>query len=751
MHKRLKLALRLSTSAMVFSGYLALASVADYSLSLLFLPLLLILLSPLAERLDARFPLYREIFKGITILYCAFIPFSYLTWGALESVIVLTMYIQANLMLHQKEERFYHYIFLMSFFLVLSACVQQPEALIGFALALFLVSAVWSISCFRLLLETDQQGEESTAEIVPLRPGRMGDLEGRSTGFDFNVVLNVLMVSVATVLLTMALFVVTPRMEAGWFGNTNQIITTTGLSEEVDLLGSGMVQEDATAVMLVKFPGTPDGRYSENDLYWRSTTFPRFQNSKWTRSELYDHLVPGVRPLQQPDGTRTRRYSMTELQRSQRYEFELVHTDVYLDQVGEYGIPCLDLVQSVGLKTEYGNFSITWDRYQDFTIEARSTGTRRLGYEAWSEINRPTPEQLRASSEDYSEISAWDLRMLLDQNLSEQPLAIARELTEDAPTVYDKAVAIEQWLSGTEFLYTLDLPQLPPESAIDAFLMQTRVGHCELFASAMALMLRSLGIPTRVVNGYRGGEWSETDRAYTIRQYMAHLWVEVYFPDYGWVRFDPSPAGEIAGSRLSQFARMIANYTLKTKMFWYQDVVGFSGGLRMVNRQAFSWRGLGIQDRGVPEAVTVAQGRGGIGWRPHPLLPVVVMMAVAIVLLRRKRGPAAPAKRRFVLTPDQQRVITLYNRLRKKLIKQGASCVGKTAEELEAELIEHGWLQPAPAVELLHVYNEVRFGGRGLTREQYATLKRQLRGLQPPAPACSHARVQALPRSLDNA
>jgi transglutaminase-like putative cysteine protease len=75
---------------------------------------------------------------------------------------------------------------------------------------------------------------------------------------------------------------------------------------------------------------------------------------------------------------------------------------------------------------------------------------------------------------------------------------------------------------------------------MNAFFTEVRRGHCELFASAMALAVRSLGIPARVVTGYLGGEWDPQNHSYLVREGMAHLWVEVLFPQYGWVPFDPS-------------------------------------------------------------------------------------------------------------------------------------------------------------------------------------------------------------------
>jgi transglutaminase-like putative cysteine protease len=73
------------------------------------------------------------------------------------------------------------------------------------------------------------------------------------------------------------------------------------------------------------------------------------------------------------------------------------------------------------------------------------------------------------------------------------------------------------------------------------FLFTARQGHCEYFASAMVLMLRALGVPARLVNGFQTGEYSEAADVFTVRQSDAHSWVEVYFSEQGWVQFEPTP------------------------------------------------------------------------------------------------------------------------------------------------------------------------------------------------------------------
>ena len=106
---------------------------------------------------------------------------------------------------------------------------------------------------------------------------------------------------------------------------------------------------------------------------------------------------------------------------------------------------------------------------------------------------------------------------------------------------YDKAVAIERFLRS-RYAYTLKLSGKPGDDPLAHFLFETHAGHCEYFASAMTIMLRTLGIPSREVNGFLPGEYNDLAGDYIVRASDAHSWVEVYFPGTGWVTFDPTPA-----------------------------------------------------------------------------------------------------------------------------------------------------------------------------------------------------------------
>ena len=118
-------------------------------------------------------------------------------------------------------------------------------------------------------------------------------------------------------------------------------------------------------------------------------------------------------------------------------------------------------------------------------------------------------------------------------------ITLALQITAHAPTPYDKAASIEAYLH-THYGYTLDLSGTPPTGdPLAYFLFTKRAGHCEYFASAMTVLLRSLGIPARYATGFLPGELNDLAGDYIVRASDAHAWVEVYFPGYDWITSTP--------------------------------------------------------------------------------------------------------------------------------------------------------------------------------------------------------------------
>jgi len=160
-------------------------------------------------------------------------------------------------------------------------------------------------------------------------------------------------------------------------------------------------------------------------------------------------------------------------------------------------------------------------------------------YGVVSERPTATTEELRAAGTDYPE----DVEARYTQLPSDTPDRVGRftdEVVAGAGSPYEKAVRIERWLEENK-RYSLQVDR-PSGAVADSFLFEMEAGYCTYYATTMVTMLRTEGIPARFVTGYTTGQRVAEDR-WVVRGLDSHAWVEVYFPDVGWVKFDPTPGG----------------------------------------------------------------------------------------------------------------------------------------------------------------------------------------------------------------
>jgi transglutaminase-like putative cysteine protease len=169
-------------------------------------------------------------------------------------------------------------------------------------------------------------------------------------------------------------------------------------------------------------------------------------------------------------------------------------------------------------------------------------------YVVHASIYNPTVFQLQQAGAIYP---AWvgDHYLQLPSNLSPQITQLARRITRDADTPYDKAIAITNYLRDTiTYTTTVNIPQEDTDPLV-WFLFDGRKGFCNYYATAEVILLRSLGIPSRMVVGFAEGEYQPPDK-YTILEKDAHAWPEVYFPGIGWVEFEPTSSQPVLNRNL---------------------------------------------------------------------------------------------------------------------------------------------------------------------------------------------------------
>jgi transglutaminase-like putative cysteine protease len=264
--------------------------------------------------------------------------------------------------------------------------------------------------------------------------------------------------------------------------------------------------------------------------YWRLYVLDQFDGEEWTSSDpdgteggqIEGGQIVNVGPP--PSGSETKSsYTFTILSR-----FASGHVLPLPEQI----IPPAHLIDTFGDLGE-----VTWDPYleQAFVDDGLDAG---LEYTFRSRIVVPTPEELD-QVQNLAPVQ-YGRGTELPKNLDPRIRQIAQKWTADAASIYDKVLAIQQHFHSDEFTYSTDVDVADDADALLTFLTQTKTGFCQQYATAMAVLVRELGIPARVAVGYRAGTLQD-DGTYLVQSTDAHAWVEVFFEGYGWLSFEPTP------------------------------------------------------------------------------------------------------------------------------------------------------------------------------------------------------------------
>jgi transglutaminase-like putative cysteine protease len=259
--------------------------------------------------------------------------------------------------------------------------------------------------------------------------------------------------------------------------------------------------------------------------YWRSLTYDRYTGSGWISNPVDERFYDAGVPLidVNPAG------------------FQKLQQDVHiLENVGGQ-LFWSGAISSVNQPLEAAwrsrpVRSIPHDPFQGMDLlGVLGTGTT---YTAYSLEAHLTNAELRASNGPYPE--GMQRYLSLPDTVPERVLTLARDLTADKSTSYDRALAIESYLRDT-YPYTLNVPAPPlGRDVADFFLFDLRKGYCDYYATALAVLARAAGLPARFVSGYSSGTYDPEKAEYVITEANAHSWAEIFFTDVGWVEFEPT-------------------------------------------------------------------------------------------------------------------------------------------------------------------------------------------------------------------
>jgi hypothetical protein len=309
---------------------------------------------------------------------------------------------------------------------------------------------------------------------------------------------------------------------------------TTGFSTDVPLGGSLTRTRDQVFLYTVIGDLTGPRYFRGLDETWTSGGEWRYPATPGVRESLGKNIVPTfgedyqklafasvqVKMLRPPFGNADILFYPGQLYQIDR---ETLATQVPLVDLLPGAITSIDRLSSVKPPTSAGSYKVTieYSTASESELQAASTA-----YPAWVKQFTTLPKSGYRSADVLKQI---------------HDLAVSVVTKAGATTPYDQATAIQNFLREN-YAYTLT-PTHPPQGMdpLYFFLFRSKSGYCEYFATAMGDMLRSLGIPTRLVNGYGPGAYDATVNSFIVRGENAHTWVETYFPAYGWIPFEPTP------------------------------------------------------------------------------------------------------------------------------------------------------------------------------------------------------------------
>lgn len=527
------------------------------------------------------------------------------------------------------------------------------------------------------------------------------------------------LLSVPILIFTTALFVLFPRVGLSLLLlNHPHAGRMIGFSEHVDLGDVGVLRDDPTIALRFEIKDLPEPPPTRLTLRLRGTAFDAYDGRAWARTQR--DLRPADHGLDGPDVVPLSRGPDFARDRSISFDLEPIDPPVVF-------LP----PRAVAIRVRPQNQILLGDpliiqRGADGELRYSGSDARGLRYDAYlASDSEPIVEALStAERARYLTVPA---------SLPERIAGLAHTWTDALPTTEAKARAIEDHLRH-DYTYDLKSPSQGKPRPVDHFLFESKRGHCEFFSTAMALMLRQVGVPSRNVTGFVGGTWNRFGRYYAVREGDAHSWVEAYVERNGrgsWETFDPTPASGAQPLEPPGGAYYyVRDFIEALSQRWNTYVVGYDLRKQVrifdaVSRSYEKFRSRAGVDKGPFANVT----RG-----PVVACAVLASLAVAYLLWKRRRrsGDEAATKTRHPEADAQVVVATaLYRSLETALQAQGITRPPSMTPLRHAEHLRERRHPLGDVVfALTDQYLLARFGGQALSDSSRRDFERRIREIR---------------------
>lgn len=460
-------------------------------------------------------------------------------------------------------------------------------------------------------------------------------------------------------LVSPVIFFTVPRLGMGFgtlIGSNPPLVS--GFTESVKLGDIGTIIENNRVVMRVLTTGS---REIPADHLWRGKGYNHFDGKRWSSTVIVS--------------------KGTEIKK--RYEVERTIATVNLEPIG-----------TDTLFIPYNLEGIRGIR----TIKEDANGTISSPFGAYTK--RTYTVEFRDNPQKIMPFDETDLKPFLQlPEFNQNIFKLAREVAGDLKDNELISRKIEEWFKR-EFKYSLNL--LPSQSPVEDFLFKWKEGHCEYFASSMAVMLRHLEIPSRVVNGFKRGNFNPTGRYYVVREKDAHSWVEVYIEGKGWITFDPTPS-ITASYKMSLFTK-IRDAWDAIQFWWDRNFITYSP-----QRQIGIYFGLYENLRDFLTRVKKL--------KYLLVLFILFLFPIIYILTKRNKRKKVEDEEEGEYKPRRISPVSFYNRFLKIARSKGFFILEHETPFEFFERIKRSFIQTDDIYFITDLYYKVRYGGLKLKKD----------------------------------
>ncbi|RME02319.1 MAG: DUF3488 domain-containing protein [Planctomycetota bacterium] len=515
---------------------------------------------------------------------------------------------------------------------------------------------------------------------------------------------------IITLLPTTALFWLLPRYKQSLFTPPKLRRTNiSGFSENISLNDISYILQSPEVVMRVQFLDPPPN----SPLLFRGNVYDIYENQQWFSSaNSKNSYIPNHRSYRiytswNRNSPKFYREQKLQQEIDQKNFSNIIRQKIFINPLntnivfGLFPILRLEILGQTPLPTLYQD---THD-----VLRLQKFFPHPWGYIAYSPRLQYSLEKLKKSKTFSPKATylSWPKNTKLHKKRFQK---LAQKILQQSPakSPYEKAIALENFLRHN-YRYTLHLPNTTGKiDPIEEFLFLHKQGHCEYFASALVLLLRSIQLPARLVNGFRGGEYNHLGNYYIIRQKNAHAWAELFLGNIGWIPLDPTPpSNRQQQNTTSPFS--LTHWLDYLRMQWMSKVIQYN---KEDQQNLFQYLYQLLLT--TPDLL--------LNISPSTPILTLLLIIICALLLWKKRKKLHP-------TTSPQKQLPQLQELLQQLAKQGHPiAANETLLEFVQRIFGETPLKQ-DGIHMVKLYYLWRFGQKKLTPNQWDTLHQLIKKL----------------------